>query len=287
MRVNQTYRSLLDKSVNSMLSAIAISIYLGMVKRHVQGIPCKVLFLDDIFIGLDISNRLPLLEILNTDFSAYQVFITTYDKPWYEFVRTNYLNRNNKWKCFEIYRGRTKKGFTIPHDYFGHGILGNQFGAIGEENATLQHLDLYSLKALPAVIFQTRGQNSWVNFSGVNDEALRKIREGSKTNNKNLLEEGQKEFKFATPKDNILPKIFNFKTYETARRINEQEEIRKSEAYLDPRGTYEDTYISELLSRNTSKNSGNLNGFSRRSLGVSKRVGSYVVDVIAEYEGNQ
>lgn len=96
------------------LSAIAISIYLGMVKRHVQGIPCKVLFLDDIFIGLDISNRLPLLEILNTDFSAYQVFITTYDKPWYEFVRTNYLNRNNKWKCFEIYAGRTKKGFTIP-----------------------------------------------------------------------------------------------------------------------------------------------------------------------------
>ncbi|MGI6225574.1 MAG: AAA family ATPase [Peptococcales bacterium] len=96
------------------LSAIAISVYLGMVKRHVQGIPCKVLFLDDIFIGLDISNRLPLLEILNSDFSAYQVFITTYDKPWYEFVRTNYLNRNNKWKCFEIYAGRTKKGFTIP-----------------------------------------------------------------------------------------------------------------------------------------------------------------------------
>jgi len=96
------------------LSAIAISIYLGMVKRHVQGIPCKVLFLDDIFIGLDISNRLPLLEIIDNEFPNYQVFITTYDKPWYEFVRTNYLNRNNKWKCFEIYAGRTKKGFAIP-----------------------------------------------------------------------------------------------------------------------------------------------------------------------------
>lgn len=96
------------------LSAIAISIYLGMVKRHVQGIPCKVLFLDDIFIGLDISNRLPLLDILNTDFTDYQVFITTYDKPWYEFVRTNYLNNNKRWKCFEIYVGRTKKGYTIP-----------------------------------------------------------------------------------------------------------------------------------------------------------------------------
>ena len=96
------------------LSAIAISIYLGMVKRHVQGIPCKILFLDDIFIGLDISNRLPLLEILKSDFDNYQVFITTYDKPWYEFVKTNYLNSNRSWKCFEIYAGRSKKGFTIP-----------------------------------------------------------------------------------------------------------------------------------------------------------------------------
>jgi len=96
------------------LSAIAISIYLGMVKRHIQGIPCKILFLDDIFIGLDISNRLPLLEILKSNFSNYQVFITTYDKPWYEFVKTNYLNNNRSWKCFEIYAGRSKKGFTIP-----------------------------------------------------------------------------------------------------------------------------------------------------------------------------
>jgi hypothetical protein len=96
------------------LSAIAISIYLGMVKRHIQGIPCKVLFLDDIFIGLDLSNRLPFLEILKSDFGNYQVFITTYDKPWYEFVKTNYLNKNPNWKCFEIYAGRSKKGFTIP-----------------------------------------------------------------------------------------------------------------------------------------------------------------------------
>lgn len=96
------------------LSAIAISIYLGMIKRHVQGIPCKVLFLDDVFIGLDISNRLPLLEILKTDFDKYQVFITTYDKPWYEFVKTNYLNNNQSWKCFEIFAGRSKEGFTIP-----------------------------------------------------------------------------------------------------------------------------------------------------------------------------
>jgi len=96
------------------LSAIAISIYLGMIKRHIQGLPCKILFLDDIFIGLDISNRLPLLKILDSDFSTYQVFITTYDKPWYEFVKSTYLHNNNTWKSYEFYARRARKGFEIP-----------------------------------------------------------------------------------------------------------------------------------------------------------------------------
>lgn len=95
------------------LSAIAISIYLGMIKRHIQGIPCKILFLDDIFIGLDIGNRLPLMEILKSEFPAYQIFITTYDKPWYEFIKF-YLDNDPKWKCFELYARRTRKGFEIP-----------------------------------------------------------------------------------------------------------------------------------------------------------------------------
>jgi|AntAceMinimDraft_11_1070367.scaffolds.fasta_scaffold02866_1 energy-coupling factor transporter ATP-binding protein EcfA2 len=96
------------------LSAIAISIYLGMIKRHIQGNPLKVLFLDDIFIGLDIGNRLPLLKILDSDFSSYQVFITTYDKPWYEFVKSTYLDGNTDWKSYEFYARRTRKGFEVP-----------------------------------------------------------------------------------------------------------------------------------------------------------------------------
>ena len=96
------------------LSAIAISIYLGMIKRHSQGMAYKILFLDDIFIGLDIGNRLPLLKILETDFSAYQIIITTYDKPWYEFVKSTYLHNNNDWKSYEFYARRARKGFEIP-----------------------------------------------------------------------------------------------------------------------------------------------------------------------------
>jgi len=95
------------------LSAIAISIYLGMIKRHIQGIPCKILFLDDIFIGLDIANRLPLLNILKTDFPDYQIFITTYDKPWYEYAKS-FLEGTESWKTLEFYAQETKAGYEIP-----------------------------------------------------------------------------------------------------------------------------------------------------------------------------
>jgi len=95
------------------LSAIAISIYLGMIKRHVQAIPCKILFLDDIFIGLDIANRLPLLDILETEFSDYQIFITTYDKPWFEHAR-GFLERKSAWKTMEFYAQPCSDGTEIP-----------------------------------------------------------------------------------------------------------------------------------------------------------------------------
>lgn len=95
------------------LSAIAISIYLGMIKRHIQGIPCKVLFLDDIFIGLDIANRLPLLLILEQEFPDYQIFITTYDKPWFEHVKS-FLEQNANWKTLEFYAKASADGVEIP-----------------------------------------------------------------------------------------------------------------------------------------------------------------------------
>jgi len=95
------------------LSAIAISIYLGMIKRHVQGIPCKVLFLNDIFISLDIANRLPLLTILENEFPDYQVFITTYDKPWFEHAR-GFLEQKADWKTLEFYAQTCADGTEKP-----------------------------------------------------------------------------------------------------------------------------------------------------------------------------
>ncbi len=84
-----------------------------MIKRHVQGIPCKILFLDDIFIGLDIANRLPLLDILETEFSDYQIFITTYDKPWFEYAKS-FLNDKKNWKTIEFYAQTCDQGYDVP-----------------------------------------------------------------------------------------------------------------------------------------------------------------------------
>ncbi len=68
------------------LSAIAIAIYFSSILLQPTS-TLKILALDDVLIGLDMSNRLPVLDILDEYFSDYQIFLTTYDKAWYEIVK--------------------------------------------------------------------------------------------------------------------------------------------------------------------------------------------------------
>jgi hypothetical protein len=172
--------------------------------------------------------------------------------------------------------------FRVVHDYFGHGILGNQFGAIGEENATLQHLDLYSDKAAPAVIAQTRGQNSWVNFSGINDEPnrlrkeARKLRkEGKVAEADALLKQAEELFKFAKPKDALLPDKFNFKRYETARRLNDQIETEKI------KNTPKKDLSKELVKY--SSTSKGLRGVTETKVDRMVKIGDFNVPISAEF----
>ena len=68
------------------LSAIAIAIYLSSILIQPES-RLKILALDDVLIGLDMSNRLPVLDILEEYFPEHQIFLTTYDKAWYEIVK--------------------------------------------------------------------------------------------------------------------------------------------------------------------------------------------------------
>ena len=83
------------------LSAIALSIYLAALKNNPSSI-LKVLVLDDVLIGLDMSNRIPVIDILKEKFSDYQIFLMTYDKEWYELLKRHFTN----WKTVELYAGK-------------------------------------------------------------------------------------------------------------------------------------------------------------------------------------
>lgn len=59
----------------------------------------------------------------------------------------------------------TNLQFRFVHDLFGHTQEGNSIGPRGEFNAAASHSQMYSRKARPAMLAETHGQNSVVNFS--------------------------------------------------------------------------------------------------------------------------
>ena len=106
--------------------------------------------------------------------------------------------------------------FRAVHDFFGHAELGNSFGPKGEENAWNVHSRMYSPLARRAMTTETRGQNSWVNFSGFNDE-IQKLRDkAAKLRDEGKIDEAAEvvgeiydKFKFADQKIGLLPIEFS------------------------------------------------------------------------------
>ena len=93
------------------LSAIAIAIYFSSILLQPES-ELKIIALDDVLIGLDMSNRLPVLDILDEYFSDYQLFLTTYDKAWYEIVKQR-TSHDGRWKAVEFYFRQTDE-YEIP-----------------------------------------------------------------------------------------------------------------------------------------------------------------------------
>ena len=92
------------------LSAIALAIYFAGFLLQPES-DLKIIALDDVLIGLDMSNRLPVLDILDEYFPDYQIFLTTYDKVWYEIVKQR--TEEKDWKYAEFYFGQTDE-YEVP-----------------------------------------------------------------------------------------------------------------------------------------------------------------------------
>lgn len=94
------------------LSALALSLYFAAARLSNPsppaeiGSPLKLLILDDVLIGLDMANRLPVLDLLETEFVAqeWQVFLLTFDRAWYEVAKQRL--HNDKWSFSELYAVR-------------------------------------------------------------------------------------------------------------------------------------------------------------------------------------
>jgi hypothetical protein len=58
--------------------------------------------------------------------------------------------------------------FRAVHDVFGHGAIGRGFSRHGEEAAYLSHRQMFPPEAHAALASETRGQNSYLNYSPEN-----------------------------------------------------------------------------------------------------------------------
>lgn len=98
-----------DRLNEARLSAIATCLYLSSLKLIANTNDTRVLFLDDVFIGLDLGNRLPVLNIVKDEFADYQRIITTYDKSWYLQAK-EVLDYDGGWSFYEMYEVETNDG---------------------------------------------------------------------------------------------------------------------------------------------------------------------------------
>lgn len=97
------------------LSALGLAIYLAgrlALVQQATGTATKLLVLDDVLIGIDHSNRLPVLDVLHNRFSDWQVVLLTHDKTWFDLARDRLPKED--WACCEVYEGDPAAAAPMP-----------------------------------------------------------------------------------------------------------------------------------------------------------------------------
>lgn len=90
------------------LSALALAIYLAGRKvcaATLQADTPRLIVLDDVLIGLDQSNRLPVIDVLADEFEDWQIILLTHDRVWFEMARAyqRQHNADKYWKYAKIH----------------------------------------------------------------------------------------------------------------------------------------------------------------------------------------
>ena len=88
------------------LTRMALALRLAVFDRKLQSEDCaKVIFVDDLLISLDMSNRLMVVLQLLDYADQYQLFIFTHDRTFYDLIYDSISQRNmsKQWCYYEMY----------------------------------------------------------------------------------------------------------------------------------------------------------------------------------------
>jgi energy-coupling factor transporter ATP-binding protein EcfA2 len=91
------------------LTAIALAFYLAALKVEVPEAAAlttpepRLLVLDDVLIGLDMTHRMPVLGLLENEFvsKGWQIVLLTYDRVWFELAQLAFLYPDD-WAACEM-----------------------------------------------------------------------------------------------------------------------------------------------------------------------------------------
>lgn len=104
------------------LTAIAMSIFFAALLNS-PATGQRILALDDILIGLDMSHRLTVLRILEKYFKDWQVLIFTYHKAWFEILKERTASKvwGHPWKSIVVRQEQVRdtKVSLVRHDESG------------------------------------------------------------------------------------------------------------------------------------------------------------------------
>jgi hypothetical protein len=88
------------------LTALALSMFLAAVKladsNPTDPAALRVLLLEDVLIGVDLSHRVPLLDLLHAEFPNHQIFLFTHDSVWFEIAKAR-TERLGNWMANSLY----------------------------------------------------------------------------------------------------------------------------------------------------------------------------------------
>ncbi len=94
------------------LSAIALSIYFASLLMNPAS-RLRVIVLDDVLIGIDMSNRMPVLDLLKKRFNDWQIIILTHDRTWFDIIR--FQTQEAEWCYYEVYANKdSERGYDRP-----------------------------------------------------------------------------------------------------------------------------------------------------------------------------